>query len=291
MPHVMKPLVPAHPFNSPGEPLRLYEGTVGGVSRDDCAGTIDFKVVPRPEVAWQVTPVSRLSMNRDDAVLDIDHSTGPAQLVAHRRSATDGWLSPAALGPPETELDHVLVHWLNLPAIRSPLGIEDPGGTIEYSGRWAAELGDWSVTLDRRSDHRDVWQQVRANGSAAITHVMQIRRSDDQSFSPAHVEPVLSALHVGMSFALGRWVAPALPVGFDVRGKRVWEEWGPRHSTAGAPGALRWWHEQREWELAEILSRSVERFSDPQEEFTARFVMSSAILSAAGGFVEQRIMT
>lgn len=143
--------------------------------------------------------------------------------------------------------------------------------------------------MDRRSDHREVWQQVREAGSSAITHVMEIRRTGGRCFSPAEVEPVLSAMHVGMSFALGRWVAPALPVGFDSRGERVWEQWGVRHSSPGATGALRWWYDQRQWELAELLSRAVERFSDPQQEFTTRFLMSSAIQSAAVGFVEQRI--
>ncbi len=284
-------LVPFYPFNRPGGTLQLYQGTIGGIGRGDFDGSIDFKVVPRPEVVWQVTPTNRLSMDLDDVVVDIEHPTGRAQLVAHRRSATDGWLSPAALGPVATELDHVLVHWLNLPAIRGPLGIEDPDGTVEYSGRWAAELGEWSVTLDRRSDHREIWRQVRADGSAAITHVMEVRRTDGRPFLPAQVEPVLTAMHVGMSFALGRWVAPALPVGFDAQGKRAWEQWGARHSEPGAPGALRWWHDQRVWELAELLTRTVEGICDPRQEFTTRFLMSSAILSAAGGFVEQRIMT
>ncbi len=291
MARVARPLVPAYAFNSPRESIRLYDGPIGGFNDGPVDGSIEFRLAPRPEVSWHVNSGNQLSLDFADLELDIEHRTGRAQMVAHRRSATEGWLDPVALGRAEAELSHVLIHWLNLPAIRSPHGIEDPDGTVEYSGRWKAVLGDWSVTLDRRSDHSEIWRQIRAEGSIAMTHVMEIRRTNGQRFTPADVEPVLSGLHVGMSFALGRWVAPSLPVGFDARGQRVWEQWGARHCWSGVPGALRWWHDQREWELEELLSRTVERFRDPQQEFTTRFVMSSVILSAAGGFVEQRIMT
>lgn len=141
MPQVAPSLIPAYGYSAPGEPIQIYQGTVGGFGREPRHGRIEFKLNPRPEVAWQVEAANRLSLGFGDLVLDIEHPTGRAQLVAHRRSATDGWLSPAALGPAEVELDHILVHWLNLPAIRSPHGIEDADGTIEYSGRWTAELG------------------------------------------------------------------------------------------------------------------------------------------------------
>lgn len=288
---VARPLIPAYAFNSPREPIRLYDGPIGGFNDGPVDGSIEFKLAPGPRVSWRVNSDHRLSFDFNDLELDIEHSTGRAQMVAHRGSATDGWLDPVTLGRAEAELSHVLVHWMNLPAIRSPHGIENPDGTVEYSGRWTAVLGDWSVRLDRRSDHTETWREIRAEGSIAMTHVMEIRRTAGDSFTPADVEPILSALHVGMSFALGRWIAPALPVGFDARGHRVWEQWGARHCSPGVPGALRWWHDQREWELEELLSRTVERFCDSQQEFTIRFLMSSAILSAAGGFVEQRIMT
>jgi hypothetical protein len=185
MPRVARPLVPPYAFNSPREPIRLYDGPIGGFNDDPVDGYIEFKIAPRPEVSWRVNSDNRLSLDFDDLELDIEHSTGRAQMVAHRRSATEGWFEPVALGRAEAELSHVLVHWLNLPAIRSPHGIENPDGTVEYSGRWTAVLGEWSVTMDMRSDHTEVWRQVRAEGSIVMTHVMEIRRVDGYSFTPA----------------------------------------------------------------------------------------------------------
>ncbi|MBW0090956.1 hypothetical protein I4I77_15325 [Pseudonocardia sp. KRD-188] len=183
----------------------------------------------------------------------------------------------------------MLVHWLNVPAFRSPHRIDD--GAAEYSGRWTADLGAWAVVLDRGVDHREVYREITAAGSIAVTHVMEIRRRDGLTFTPRDVDPVLDALHLGMSFALGRWVAPVLPVGFDRNGARVWEQWAARRCDPGAPGAPRWWFHQHEWEPAELLDLLVIRVDEPELRFTARFLMAGAVLSAAGGFCEQRIMT
>ena len=66
---------------------------------------------------------------------------------------------------------------------------------------------------------------------------------------------------------------------------------GARQCTAGAPGALTWWFNQREWELEQLLHLVIRRYTQPEHRFSTRFVLSSAVLSASGGFVEQRIMT
>jgi len=58
-----------------------------------------------------------------------------------------------------------------------------------------------------------------------MTHVMELRRVDGATSRPADAEPLLTALHVGVCFALGRWAAPMLPVGEGVAGGRGWEDW------------------------------------------------------------------
>ncbi|MGI9003689.1 MAG: hypothetical protein ACR2GH_18890 [Pseudonocardia sp.] len=281
-------ITPAYPFGAAGAPILLHAGSleIGGQS---VIGSIEFRLLPRPEIIWRVD--SHRKVRADEFELVIDHATGPARLVARQHRSGQGTIETVEVGATEADLDRVVVHWLNLPAIRSPYCVEDPTDGMQYSGRWSAVVDGWAVTLDRRSDHREIWLQIRDDSLAAVTHVMELRRVDAGAFRPSDVEPVLSAMHLGMSFALGRWVAPALPVGFDRTGRRVWEQWGVRFSTIGAPGTLGWWWHQQEWELAELLERTVERFSDPEQQFSLRFLLSSAVLSASGGFVEQRIMT
>ncbi len=293
MSNIPPALAPIYPYGRPAEPISLHEGSIS-VGGRFVEGRIEFRLAPRPEVTWAVEPGHRVPEGQLE--LGIEHAAGPARLVgqSNRRglNCAMGWVDVAEVGSADAELDRVLVHWLNLPALASATGdlIELPDGT-EFPGRWSAELGGWTATVDRRHDHREVWKLLRAEGAIAITHVMEIRRTNGGPFAPAEVEPVLDALHLGMSFALGRWVAPALPVGLDSEDRPVWEQWGARHCTAGAPGTLRWWFEQRDWELAELLRLLVDRFVDPDQQFSLRFLLSSAVLSAGDGFVEQRIMT
>jgi hypothetical protein len=85
------------------------------------------------------------------------------------------------------------------------------------------EAESWKITLDMRPDHSVVWDDLHKSDVLAMTHVMEIRRSDGTAFTAQDAELVLKAMHAGISFALGRWVAPLLPVGLDSSGTAVWD--------------------------------------------------------------------
>ncbi|WP_219419593.1 hypothetical protein [Pseudonocardia nigra] len=287
MDDVSPALSPAYPFPGPGAPIPLHHGAlvVGGRS---LPGRIDFRLHPRLDAVWTVEP-NRHRLRGGDAHITIEHPLGTITTTSQRRSSTDGSLGPVEIGPADAPLQRVVTHWVNLHALPGTDDIND--GSSTFTGRWSADLDGWAVVLDRRSDHKDVWSRIKTGGTTEVTHVMEIRRSDGSLFTAEEAGPLLDALHLGLSFAVGRWVAPILPVGFDVHGKRVWEQWATPHCTPGAPGALTWWFDQRGWELEELLRLLVARFADPSRRFSTRFLLASAILSAAGGFVEQRIMT
>jgi hypothetical protein len=120
---------------------------------------------------------------------------------------------------------------------------------------------------------------------------MEITRLDCQAFTSADVQPLLGALHFGLSFALGRWVAPALPVGFDTDGQRVWEQWAPWLCEPGHSGAMAWWYYARADDLQALLYAGSTAFTDPCRADPARLLLSMAVQSNSAGFVEQRLMT
>src|SRR5438477_606441 len=74
--------------------------------------------------------------------------------------------------------------------------------------RWVTEAGGWRITIDARHDHRRIWAELQRTGVYAMTHVMEIRRADGADFTAHEAEPLLEALYIGVSFALGRWTAP-----------------------------------------------------------------------------------
>lgn len=284
-------LVPAYAFNGPGEPIPLRQGRVQASTGHSATCSVDLRCRVGLDLGWVLDgDVAALNHNLDDIVLRIDSPLGAVTTTGHRRSRTEGWLDPTTIGDSRAKAVRIVAHWINLPAIRSPQTICSADSLSVFTGRWTAQVSGWIVTLDRRPDHSEVWRQLRADGTSAMTHVMEIRRADGADFVVELAQPVLDALHLAVSFALGRWVAPVLPVALDRSDQRVWEQWAVLQSAPGVLGSLRWWDRQRDHDLAELLRCVVSRYLDPGQRFTLRFMLASAVQSAAIGLVEQRVV-
>jgi hypothetical protein len=127
-----------------------------------------------------------------------------------------------------------------------------PGAMSIRSGRIVLRAGGWNVTIAATDKTKHLIDAVNNEGGMAITHMGRIEREDGAAFSSESLEDFLICLHHFMSFALGRWTGPSLPVGFDSNGSRVFEQWGlPR--IAGGPwsGSLSWFDQHH----AEMLSQ------------------------------------
>lgn len=285
-------LEPVYSYGDWGSPIPLFRGQIS-LDGDPVNGSVDLNLMPRPSVDWRVDAWHRPDLGPVGLVVALPSGDLHVDARCSKRSINEasGHIRHADVGDRDAPLTRVIVHWLNLPEIHAPHVIYDATSGWTFGGRWMAGVGGWQLTMDRRADHPDVWRPAKRAASIVMTHVMEIRRLDAAEFTAADVEPVLDALHLGFSFALGRWVAPILPVGLGHNGERLWEQWGARLCTNGAPGALRWWFDQREWELAELLGRVIRHFAIPADRLSLRFLLSSAVHSAGGGFVEQRIMT
>ncbi|MFJ5218219.1 hypothetical protein ACIP98_26290 [Streptomyces sp. NPDC088354] len=102
----------------------------------------------------------------------------------------------------------------------------------------------------------------------------------------------IGVLHVGLSFALGRWVAPALPVGQDRQDQSVWGQWGPMLCDPARRISAGWWYPEDQVSLADLLACVLPVFRDPRAGQALRLQMQYAITATVdGGFVEQRIMS
>jgi hypothetical protein len=218
---------------------------------------------------------------------------GDAPVTGVWRGRHDGWSNGAAIGKADTPLKRIVTHWFNLPNFHGPIALTrtTDGGDYWWLGRWEAEVGGWRLTLDVRPDHDRVWKDLHKAHVYVMTHVMEIRRADGAAFTAAEAQPLLTALHVGVSFALGRWAAPMLPVGQDSTGKVVWEDWRPGHCDPARQTSPGWWHEQQHASLTDFLGRAITAFAEPDRLPALRLQMMLAIAATNDrGFVEQRIM-
>jgi hypothetical protein len=218
------PLPPVYPFNAPGEPITLYDGPVAGPAGTEVTGVVQYDCSPKPGISWRLRTEDHdlTSMDRTElSLLDLGF-----ELPASPRNAVSGWSNGTSYGDPIAPLDRVVAHWFNLPRWHGSAHLAaraaDGMPRLVPAGRSVYEADGWKITLDIRPDHEAVFSDMRQADVYVMTHAMEIRRLNGTTFTAAEVTPVLSALHVGLSFALGRWIAPALPVGLNDQEQTVW---------------------------------------------------------------------
>jgi hypothetical protein len=289
----VSPHSPVYAFNEAGQPIVLHDGPVGGLTPHNARGVVEFLCAPEPRVVWRIEDRSVVGAAGDPVTLVLRRPDGDASVTGVWRSRRDGWSNGAVIGQADAPLTRVVAHWFNLPDFHGPITLTRTTEAGEHSwvGRWEMEVGGWTLTFDVRPDHVRVWSNLHEGHVYVMTHVMELRRADGTAFTAAEAEPVLTALHVGVSFALGRWAAPMLPVGEDTTGKVVWEDWHPGHCDPARKTSPGWWHEQQHTSLSDFLGRIITAFADPDQLPALRLQLMFGIAAMNDrGFVEQRVM-
>jgi hypothetical protein len=180
---------------------------------------------------------------------------------------------------------------MNLPPTLGlvPLTYRSKGHVTHYAGRWKADIADWSITIDQLPDY--VVSRTKATRPYAVTHVMEIIKTDRSTFAVDAVGGLIECLRVTLSFAFGRWVAPALPVGFDASGARAWESWTSPICDPVYGRAHGWLAEARPADLTEYLTKALASFNNDARPEITRFQMLFGVDAAGGGFVEHRLIS
>jgi len=151
--------------------------------------------------------------------------------------------------------------------------IQDDEGH-RWTGRNVLEGGGWRVLLDwlgpkayprPRKPDGSLGESVLEREGYEITHVGSLQRLDDASFTAADTRPVLDLLFWLLTFARGRWCGVLLPVGLDVGGERVWEQWGVpkvhQRTPTGDQGSS--WYLPDSEALGLTFPMMVSQWSDP----------------------------
>ncbi|MEU3642904.1 hypothetical protein AB0E59_05915 [Lentzea sp. NPDC034063] len=277
-------LEPVYPFNEPGQEIRLYAGRFAGPGVSTVSGAVWMSCGSQFRVRWKLegevpTSWQFRAIGADEVTIELARPGGNVEVTGRYRTLDDGTLNGSTLGRADSVLSHVIVHWMNLPDVQ------------RGRGRWRFSVGEWDVVLEPRPDHETVWEALGFDPRIAMTHVMSITRGDGALFIAEEVRVMLRALHFGVSFAFGRWVPPALPVGFSPAGVAVWEEWGPLFCDPGRNASMAWLDHEHVDDLQALLDCVLAAFEDPQREDIARHLLSRAVEANHTGRVEQRIMT
>lgn len=261
-------------FIEPGRPVELFSGParIGG---EDTAIRVWMPMSRDAGVRWSLD--GGRSVDLDESVLTIQHSIYGSVEVAVSVLHSDGFgtVRTTELGD-GAALSKVVVHWINLP---------------QFTTRtWNVEAAGWRVSFLQRSDYSSIFRGSGLDEQFALTHVGILCREDGSDFDMADVAELLHSLQLGMSVALGRWVAPALPVGLDGRGDRVWERWAPWRCNHRR-GYESWWDPVRTDDLRSFLSLFLERQLESDESKLLRhFVMHLIAANHSSTTAEGKVM-
>jgi hypothetical protein len=160
-------------------------------------------------------------------------------------------------------------------------------------GRWAFEADGWRISIVLRDDLRDVLAICKRARLSAVTHSMDLRRADGRPFAAARAAAALDALHLTVSFAVGRWACPAAPVGTDADGAAVWARWAPLHCDHAGRGSTGWWAPNRAQDVEAVIGAFLAAAPnrDGHDAWsTLNYLATASVVAGESGFVEQRLV-
>lgn len=299
-----EPLEPLHAFGAASDEFLLFQGRISqvrdGVHVPSAEGRIRLLLRAgsslRWEVAFDTADEAHWSFWRNvggssPVRLSFDLDGLEVVLPAHLSENGKGWV-PGSSWPEQADLSMLRADWLNLPSLSDSTRLASVGAShAEWHGRWQIDLGPWSLTLDSRPDLLTVFEEARRERLSAITHHMELKRADLSTFNSDDGIQILDGLQFGLSFALGRWVAPALTMGYDKTGMTKWCDWRPRRADTAARGSQSWWNSARPEDLRAFLELFVLAWISGDQKGTLSFLVGSAIIAGESGFVEQRLGT
>jgi len=158
--------------------------------------------------------------------------------------------SPVTVTPPSKDIHTAVFHLFNLPPFHGPDDyIIQPSTGSVLCGLVNLRADGWAITIAALENTRDLCGELKRQGTCIVTHMGRIEREDGSAFTSDQLDDILHCMHYFLSFALGRWAGVALPIGFDVTGNRVFEEWGMPIVAPGAWNGTCSWFDDRHAEL------------------------------------------
>lgn len=245
-------------------------------------------------------PTAARAGGASDLVLD-DIATTVNVLHTRRGRGTTAFAAcqSVRIGDEGALLSRVVVHLLNYHGRLGGEGLAEASAGDEYGAVWTGRntliAEGWHITIDARRQHREIVEVLHASSGYGFTHVAEIRRTDGAMFTAVDASEVLWCLAGLLSFARGAWVAPMLPVGYNVKGVVAWREWGePRCSEWHTPQS--WIDDHHQEDLAQVAPGFFERWyrggcwQESVWRAVGLYVEGNAVGGRHPGMIETRVI-
>ena len=129
----------------------------------------------------------------------------------------------------------------------------------------------WNVKITSLMSTDAIRKFLRANNGHLHTHVAEISKTDDCSFSGGEAEDALEALRLFLCFTHGSECNPVCPVGFNASGERVWSQWSSPRTREG--NTMGWFHKRDPAPIADLFRGFMSRWESDSWRETLKEVV------------------
>lgn len=221
-----------HKTSQPNDPIILYEGelklTQEGKIISEEKGSLTLTWLPQPSIRFEL-PFSNIPRTGESELIIKDFPTTllSAFITNYNIGSVNQckgilWKSPKALGN-ESKCDKILFHIPNFHKyISSP--IRSASSMKQWMGRFILQLNDWNIIIDEQENTESLIHEVKNNIGYVITHVAEIRHSQNITFSLSQVETIIDSFWAFLSFSRGFRCGPILISG-SLENKEMFQKW------------------------------------------------------------------
>lgn len=130
------------------------------------------------------------------------------------------------VGDDSTQMTRVVFHIFNfVDLFGTRRSTEQNGTAINAIEHVDLDCDEWKIELKTLLSIREDIKKLKQEGGYRLTHIGDIKKPDQTTFTGRDADGCLHALRFFLSFAKGGWCEPICAVGFDSYGNRVWESW------------------------------------------------------------------
>lgn len=267
-------LRPLYTTAKPNENILLYDGLLE-ISFEinehpikiEGTGQLEYLWFPSPHIQFifssQDEDISHVSsahwndlpssLTLSDIGVSVDISITSSSIGGSNGNSVSGRPKEAITKGQDQDLAYVLFHVVNFHNFRGgPRSILESSSKKRMMNRIVLEAEEWKITLDELENTNDNVKSLGTQGGFAITHVGKLEKLDGQTFSGEEAREFLKKFTDFLSFARGFRVPVVLLVGYDAKGKKIWEYWEESlgNSWKYVPS---WFPEQKGNKLAELF--------------------------------------
>ena len=208
---------------SPNEPIPVFSGKLIVKSESKTlygSGDVSFAWLPKPRVIirGEFSGPSRLDIMEDQTLYMERHE--PAEILIASSSYKNSCnktevkgilnkpLRPQLSGGRFREIRFFLTNF------SSYVGeaVRPSGNSLAWEKRrWLPRLDGYEITIDLTEQHKEVAENVKANGGFGITNIGKVSKSDGTLLAMEDFETLSYSLQTFLGLCRGFWVGPVLP--------------------------------------------------------------------------------